>query len=226
MPHDMLVSSFLINKENNMADRLPDPYTVPAGPGFKTATLTSKDFTMSHELNGAAVVTAKTIGQSWHITVTYNTMTPAQFDTLDSFIIGLNGPSTALDILLPQYKRPKGGSIGAVPSSTRPTTTFDGSVISIANFTSIADYQNVTPGSLIQFSNSTKVYTIIKLQDEGSGTYQLTLNTKLYMPIGTATIPKLSDIEFQVKLSASPSITTNEDGLIEGFSLQFKESTI
>ena len=228
MPHDMLVSSFLINKENNMAHRLPDPYTVPAGPGFKTASLTSKDFTMSHELNGAAVVTAKTIGQAWQITVTYNTMTQEQFDTLEAFLIGLNGSSTPLYILLPQYKTPKGGDIGPISalSGIRPTTTFDGTEVDISNFTSITSYQRITAGSLIQFDNSSKVYSIINVADQGSGVYKLTLNTKLYVPVNTTVVPQLEDIEFRVKLSASPTIVTNDDGLIEGFSLQFKESTI
>ena len=209
-----------------MADRLPDPYTVPPGPGFKTATLTSKDFTMSHEMNGAAVVTAKTIGQAWHMTVTYNTMTPEQFNTLDAFIMGLNGSSTPLNLVLPQYREPRGGTIGGTPGATRPTQVFEGNVVSIANFTSISSYANITPGTLVQFSNSTKVYSIIKLEDKGAGTYELTLNTKLYKPIGTGITPKFQNIEFTVKMVNSPSITTNEDGLIEGFSLQFKESTV
>lgn len=205
--------------------RLPDPTTSPAGPGFKSATLTSKDFGMSHELNGAAIVTVKTVGQAWNINISYNKMTQGQFAPLDAFLGLLEGNHQAVRLVLPQYKNPVGGPVGSVPATTRPDSSYSGKLIKIANLNLIANYTNITEGSLIQFDNSTKVYKIAAMETVGSLSTIL-LNTELYQTITTSTVPKFTNIEFTCKLSAIPPISTNENYLVNEISLEMKETTI
>lgn len=206
---------------------IPTPLTNPAGPGFRSASLTSNEFGMSHELNGAAIVTVRTVGQAWNISVQYNTMTQEQFAPLDEFLSTLNGNMNSFQILLPQYRHPKGGSIGAIPSSCRPSGTFAAGIntIRLANFTSIPNHTRVGVGSLIKFDNSPKVYKIQSITLSGAEA-TIVLNGGLYAGLTTGTAPQLSGVEFTCKLTSPPTINTNSDGLVESFTLQMKETVI
>lgn len=187
--------------------RLPDPLTVPAGPGFKTASLTSKTYGMSHQLNGAALVTVRTVGQSWEIALQYNTMTHEQFAPIDGFLESLGGNMTAFTVVLPQYRQ-----LGISDKTISGVSNKD---ITLDNVT------GMSVGNIIQFDNSAKVYKIVAINSN-----TITLNTEPYSVLNIGNTAKLSDIEFRCKLEAAPTIVTNDNNLIEGFALTLKETIL
>ena len=192
-----------------MAINLPTPLTTPTGPGFKSCSLQSKVFGMSHELNGAAIVTVKTVGQQWIINITYNTMTHEQYLPLGN-VLDTIGNMDQVEVVLPQYRQLGNAARGVTSGAAGSTSVL---------------MDNALPpsyvGMFVKFDNGPKVYKILSFA--GS---TITLNTGLYTALTAASIAQFTDIEFTCKLSASPTINTNENNLVEGFTLQMKETTI
>lgn len=204
---------------------IPTPLTNPPGPGFRSASLTSQTFGMSHKLNGAAIVTVKTVGQSWRITVEYNTMTQDQHAPLDAFLTSLDGNMEPFQIMLPQYRNPVGGAVGATTGVTPAATYSNTTDIRLTNFTNITNHERITANSLIKFDNQPKVYRIKSISMDGTSA-DIVLNTPLYSSISTTDTVQFSDIEFTVKLTESPTILTNSDYLVEGYSLSMEETIL
>ncbi len=104
----------------NYMDILPDPNTRildsglagvntvgsetgSTGPGFASVKFSSKQPTIVDRTRGGRVITRSVAGQNWDIAISYNPLTRAEFDPINSFLMAMQGSLKPFFVYLPQY---------------------------------------------------------------------------------------------------------------------------
>jgi len=104
----------------NYMDILPDPNTRildsglagvntvgsetgNTGPGFASVKFSSKQPTIVDRTRGGRVITRSVAGQNWDIAISYNPLTRAEFDPINSFLMAMQGSLKPFFVYLPQY---------------------------------------------------------------------------------------------------------------------------
>lgn len=114
-------------------DILPDPdrkilpsgkqndSTGTPGPGFASVKFASNQPTMVSRTNGGRVVTRSQAVQNWTIDISYNPLTRAEFEPINSFLMSKQGRLTPFYVVLPQYNDPQDSTFAAY-LNTSPST--------------------------------------------------------------------------------------------------------
>lgn len=205
--------------------RLPDPNTVPVGPGWNKQSLTDEIPGMVHPLNGPKIITVQNGGQYWKINISYPDMTEAEFQPLQSFLYNIQGPFVPFYIQLPNLINP---ATGAWSLSTDPEKGKGNITLGSAKKLVIADAASLggtfTPGDALKLSNSNKIYRIVDASAVSTN-LEVTLNCDVQSVVDILTELEPNDIRFRVKLAGSPPASNlNTDSLITGISLNMRES--
>ena len=77
--------------------------TGTVGPGFASVKFGSKQPTIVDRTRGGRVITRSVAGQHWDISITYNPLTRAEFDPINSFLMAMQGSLKPFFVYLPQY---------------------------------------------------------------------------------------------------------------------------
>tara|TARA_Y100001938_G_C8099362_1_gene440431 strand:- start:2910 stop:3620 length:711 start_codon:yes stop_codon:yes gene_type:complete len=74
-----------------------------AGPGFASVKFTSEQPTIVDRTHSGRVITRAIAGQFWKVGITYNPLTRAEFDPVNSFLMAMQGSLKPFFVMLPQY---------------------------------------------------------------------------------------------------------------------------
>ena len=74
-----------------------------AGPGFASVKFTSDQPTIVDRTHSGRVITRAIAGQFWKVAITYNPLTRAEFDPVNSFLMAMQGSLKPFFVMLPQY---------------------------------------------------------------------------------------------------------------------------
>lgn len=208
---------------------LPDPTTIPKGPGFSSISLASVFRTMSHETNGARILTQQTAGQYWQIDIGYTDLTIEEAAPLLHFLYAIKGMHTPFYVRLPTFCNPKNGSMGNV-SLANATPNQYGNTLTFTNWNAVANQTSSTlqVGDPLKTTDSDKVYiiTAASYSVTGSGTATFTIQPDLVVKTTSQTKLVTDDIKFRVKLlDDTISHTINTDLYVNSFGLKMRETT-
>lgn len=208
--------------------RLPDPTTVPAGPGFVSQQIIDKSPGMVHNLNHGGSVSVKFAGNYWEINIAYPQLTVAEANTIFPFLYSLQGAFTNFYVQLPTYVQPQTGawSTGTDALIAKgEITVVQPNQISIPLWSTRGG--DLSIGDMIKFTNLNKIYMIVG-KSLNADTVTLTLNCDISDTVAIATAGlEPNDLKFRVRVrSEVPSPTLTADGLYEGFSLALRENII
>ena len=210
--------------------RLPDPTTVPAGPGFTTQSLVPNSPGLLHKLNTGGTISVKHKGDYWTLSISIPDTTIDESQHLIPFIYSLQGGFSNFYVQLPTHVNPKTGAwtvdvngySGAGNISLGPTS----------NSITITDYNNggvggtYSVGDLLKFSNSHKIYMITKIFHNLDDA-DIYLSSEILEPVkipSSALQP--NGILFRVRLENTPKLSLNADGLYGSFNLQLRENIL
>ncbi len=207
--------------------RLPDPTTVPAGPGFTQTNLVPKYPGMQHVLNSSSVVSIQVGGQYWEISVQYPELLPEQARILHNFLLSLNGAFTPFEIVLPQHSTPLTGIISSPENGVLRASS--GSVIVIDQWDTAGGMLSV--GDIVSFSNNAKVYMVTASSyiagGATNGTLTISINFPLLSPVTSVDKIQTNNVEFRVKIDGDvPTFTFTNNGLYSPMTLKVRETIL
>jgi hypothetical protein len=209
--------------------RLPDPTTIPAGPGFVSQQILDNTPGMIHNLNTGGSVSVKFSGSYWTINIGYPQLTIAQSNEIISFIYGLQGGFTNFYVQLPNKANPASGAWGAtgitVGNLTNGTNT---NQVDVQNWDNRGAGNELEVGDMIKFTVSNKIYLIVATDyvSAAVGTQTLTLNSDRPSNMAASDLEP-NGIQFRVRIRGNPpAFNLNPDGLYEGFSLSLRENIL
>jgi hypothetical protein len=142
------------------------PTTGTAGPGFASVKFASVQPTMVSRTNGGRVVTRAQATQYWKIDISYNPLTRAEFEPVNSFLMSKQGRLTPFYVVLPQHDNPRSGFTTIVRTDEAATSG--------ATKVKVDDFGNATaagprPGDLFTVtdttnSNHVKAYMVTRVE--------------------------------------------------------------
>lgn len=206
--------------------RLPDPTTVPSGPGFLAQTLLNNSPGMQHPLNNGGTISVKFSGDYWTITLGYPQLNISEGSTIFPFLYSLQGGFVNFYVQLPTMKQPATGVWDTTTNAkialgeiTKTTSTS----ISIPLWSTRGGDYSV--GDLLKLTTGSKIYMVTG-RSIVSDTVTLTVNSEIISDIATAGFEP-NDIKIKVKLQGkSPAATLTPDGLYAGFTLTLRENIL
>lgn len=211
--------------------RLPDPTTVPAGPGFVSLNMTDNIPGLVHQLNNGGVVSVQFNGAFWSFQIGYHELTPQEGLLFFPFLNSVAGGFKDFYVQIPLFVNPRTGAWD-VSTSTKIAQGAIQIVNGSDNKVSIANWStrggDLSVGDMIKFTTSNKIYQI---QDTSlvSGTKTLTLNCAIIEPSKIATAGlEPNDIKFRVRTVEGSTFTTQftSRGLYEPFTLNIRENIL
>lgn len=209
--------------------RLPDPTTVPAGPGFVSLNMTDNRPGLVHQLNNGGVVSVQFNGAYWTFQIGYHELTPQEGLLFFPFLNSVSGGFKDFYVQIPLYINPRTGAWDVSTttlSATGAITLVEDNKVSISNWSTRGG--DLSVGDMIKFTNSNKIYQI---QDTSliSNTKTLTLNCAVIEPskISTAGLEP-NDIKFRVRTPEGSTFSTQftSRGLYEPFTLNLRENIL
>lgn len=209
--------------------RLPDPTTVPAGPGFVSLNMTDNIPGLVHQLNNGGVVSVQFNGAYWSFQIGYHELTPQEGLLFFPFLNSVAGGFKDFYVQIPLYINPRTG-VWDVSTGTKTAT---GAITLVAdNKVSISNWStrggDLSIGDMIKFTNSNKIYQIHDTTLVAN-TKTLTLNCAVIEPskIPTAGLEP-NDIKFRVRTVEGSTFTTQftSRGLYEPFTLNIRENIL
>lgn len=211
--------------------RLPDPTTVPAGPGFVSLNMTDNIPGLVHQLNNGGVVSVQFNGAFWSFQIGYHELTPQEGLLFFPFLNSVAGGFKDFYVQIPLYINPRTG-VWDVSTATKIAQGAIQIVPGSDNKVSISNWAtrggDLSIGDMIKFTNSNKIYQIVDTSLV-SGTKTLTLNCSVIEPakIPTAGLEP-NDIKFRVRTVEGSTFTTQftSRGLYEPFTLNVRENII
>lgn len=204
--------------------RLPDPTTVPAGPGFISQTLLNNSPGMLHPLNSGGTISVKFSGDYWTITLGYPQLTIQEGSTIFPFLYSLQGGFVNFYVQLPTRKQPVTGiwdTSTAAKIATGEMTKVSSTSISIPLWSSRGG--DLSAGDFLKLTTGKKIYMVTG-RSLNAGTMTLTLSSDIMSDIATAGLEP-NDIKIRVRLKGnSPAEALSAEGLYEGFNIVLREN--
>jgi len=140
------------------------------GPGFASVKFSSKQPTIVDRTRGGRVITRSVAGQNWDIAISYNPLTRAEFDPINSFLMAMQGSLKPFFVYLPQY------SAFNAANTSNAVLAADGSAVSAGK-----TYMKITyggagtpqPGDIFNIidtnnSNHLKTYMVTRYETSAS----------------------------------------------------------
>ena len=143
--------------------------TGSTGPGFASIKFSSKQPTIVDRTRGGRVITRSVAGQNWDIAISYNPLTRAEFDPINSFLMAMQGSLKPFFVYLPQY------SAFNAANTSNAVLAADGSAVSAGK-----TYMKITyggagtpqPGDIFNIistnSNHLKTYMVTRYETNAS----------------------------------------------------------
>jgi len=144
--------------------------TGSTGPGFASIKFSSKQPTIVDRTRGGRVITRSVAGQNWDIAISYNPLTRAEFDPINSFLMAMQGSLKPFFVYLPQY------SAFNAANTSNAVLAADGSAVSAGK-----TYMKITyggagtpqPGDIFNIidtnnSNHLKTYMVTRYETSAS----------------------------------------------------------
>ena len=205
--------------------RLPDPY-YGGGVGFSSASLRSAYKGTQQPLQGGGTIATIYPGSYWEIDISYPDTLQHELNSVLPFLVGLQGPHTVFQVLLPQYRFPKTGPWDL----NSPTKRCEGAIqvvgenkIRVNNWSSRGG--DLSIGDMLKFSSLSTVYAVVG-REEQSNSVTITLHTNIKYPdklLGSGLEP--NEPLFQVCLKEGSNIQPRlqPSGIYSGFSISLRE---
>lgn len=199
-----------------------------AGVGFKNISVTSNAPIMRSRTNSGRLITRSQIYHKWEMKVSYNPMTQAQFNTVNTFLISRQGSLKPFFVKMPQYGAETDLTIEAAAAGTTTIITQSGQTTapSIGSLFTVTDSSN---------SNHTKAYMITAVENNAThnttpgavsaNTQRITISPGLQKSVSAGSTLELSNPLVKVVLkndATSYSLDTNN---LYSLSLQLEEVT-
>jgi len=196
------------------------------GPGFASVKFSSNQPTMVSRTNGGRVVTRSQATQYWNIDISYNPLTRAEFEPINSFLMGRQGRLTPFFVILPQYENPQDSDFAAYVASNPSGVTVDGAVDSSATVMTIdglgSSNGSPKPGDLFTItdslnSNHVKAYMVTRVETNSDYYTSQPLTTKRHLHFNPPLTYEVSDnsiLNFD-----SPKIRVIQKNNIQEYSL-------
>ena len=99
--------SDILPDPNNLISDAGAPGLGNSGPGYASVKLTSNASIMSDRTNSGSISSRGIAAQYWGISISYNPMTRAQFNIIDSFLLTRRNGLVPFYVSLPQYLAPQ-----------------------------------------------------------------------------------------------------------------------
>lgn len=209
--------------------RLPDPTTVPAGPGFVSLNMTDNIPGLVHQLNNGGVVSVQFNGAYWSFQIGYHELTPQEGLLFFPFLNSVSGGFKDFYVQIPLFVNPR---TGAWNTSTAALIAQGNIQLEADNRIAIPNWSSrggdLSVGDMIKFTNSNKIYQIQE-STLASNTKRLTLNCSIIEPGKMATAGlEPNDIKFRVRTLEGSNFTTQftSRGLYEPFTLNIRENIL
>lgn len=209
--------------------RLPDPHTNPAGPGFISVSLADNSPGTLHDLNTGASIAVKFAGNYWTMSVGIPELFPEEADTIYPFLSAVSGGFENFYIQLPQYRNPKSGqwNIGTNALIAKGAITIGPTADTIVIPSWSTRGGNYSIGDMLKFDNSNKIYQV-RNTSLVANTMTIRLNCHILQPTLIASAGfEPNDIKFRVRMTGgpiSPQLTTR--GLYEAMTINLKENIL
>lgn len=145
--------------------------TGTAGPGFASVKFTSNQPTMMSRTNGGRVVTRSQAKQHWSLDISYNPLTRAEFEPVNTFLLSRQGRLNPFFVVLPQYDDTQDSTFSTYIGSN--TISVDGSANSGATDMKIDGLSGSSgspkPGDMFTItdpenSNHVKAYMVTRVE--------------------------------------------------------------
>jgi len=141
-----------------------------AGPGFASVKFTSDQPTIVDRTHSGRVITRAIAGQFWKIAITYNPLTRAEFDPVNSFLMAMQGSLKPFFVMLPQY------SAFNAANASNPVQAADGSAVTAGKTYMKITYSGAgtpQPGDIFNIidsnnSNHFKTYMVTRYETDSS----------------------------------------------------------
>jgi len=207
-----------------------------AGPGFASVKLTSEQKTLMSRTHSGRVIRRAIAGQYWKIALTYNPLTRAEFDPVNSFLMAMQGSLKPFYVMLPQY------SAFNTSNSSNPVTAADGATVPAGRTYMKISYSGAgtpQPGDIFNIvdgtnSNHVKTYMVTRYETNSShstefgalssGQKRLSFNPPLVYSVPNGTELEFTDPKIKViKTGSTQEYSLNTDNLYK-FSLNLEEA--
>lgn len=210
-------------------ERLPDPNTNPAGPGFITQRFIDNTPGMIHDLNSGASISVSFAGNYWTLDIAYPELTIPEGNSLLPFLYGLQGPFSNFYVQLADKANPR---TGAWVTDTNTDIAKGEMTLESSRVVRVPEWSTrggeLSPGDLIKFDGSNKIYMVVSVTMDGADAL-IRLNCEFIgsgTQLGTMGLEP-NDIKIRVRIKdrfTPPELTAN--GLYSGFSLSLKENIL
>lgn len=208
--------------------RMPDPYTIPAGPGFISVSLTDNNPGTIHELNTGGSIAVKALGSYWTMSISLPELFPDEARHILPFLSYVSSGFENFYVQLPQFKNPISGlwttsnntliAKGAISIGSRADT------IVIPNWSTRGG--NYVAGDMLKFDNSHKIYQVVT-ESLVSDTKTIRLNCDILQPALVSTAGfEPNDLKFRVRCVSSITPQLTSRGLYETVSVNLRENIV
>jgi len=197
--------------------------TLPTGPGFTKADLRPEEKYMSSNLNDLTTQTVQVVDPVWLVDVSYPELTISEARELIPFLFGLKGKQTQFEVILPQYKAPRAGSIDASACSVAAGQT--GNQLVITDWDLALRTGNPQPGDIFKLSGSKKVYMVQAVDTTVGNQLTITTYPSLITPTLVSDVVEFNNVKISVRLSTEqpPTPSINTRGVYNAMSLSMRE---
>ena len=207
-----------------------------AGPGFASVKFTSDQPTIVDRTHSGRVITRAIAGQFWKVAITYNPLTRAEFDPVNSFLMAMQGSLKPFFVMLPQY------SAFNAANASNPVQAADGSAVAAGKTYMKITYSGAgtpQPGDIFNIidsnnSNHLKTYMVTRYETDSShstefgalssGQKRLSFNPPLQYEVSNGAELEFTNPKVRViKTGTTQEYSLNTDNLYK-FSLNLEEA--
>lgn len=205
--------------------RLPDPNTVPPGPGFTAVGVSNNSPGTIHNLNTGASISVRFEGSFWTFSITYPEMYSDEANSIIPLLHSLSGGFETIYVQLPQFIYPQNGPIPVSHAGNLSLDPNRADAVIVTSWSTLGI--ELLPGDMIKFTDSHKVYQIIKTEDTGVDNKRLILHDYIIDKSSIITSGfETGGLLFRVRMEGSITPELGNKGTYPGFTVKFRENIL
>lgn len=143
-----------------------------SGPGYASVSLSSSEKILKNRTNSGRYISRSATSQFWKINITYNPMTRAQFNPIQTFLMSKRGGLVPFYVSLPQYEILQDSTFNAATAfynNLSPASTVSAGetsmIVEETGYTPLTTHKTPLPGDVFTIDDSTdsnhqKVYMV------------------------------------------------------------------
>ena len=207
-----------------------------AGPGFASVKFTSEQPIVMDRTHSGRIVRRAIAGQFWKVGLTYNPLTRAEFDPVNSFLMAMQGSLKPFFVMLPQYSAFNASNTNNAVQAADGATVAAGKTYMKITYSGAGTPQ---PGDIFNIADSTnsnhlKTYMVTRYETDSShstefgalssGQKRLSFNPPLMYSVPNGTELEFTNPKVRViKTGTTQEYSLNTDNLYK-FSLNLEEA--